>query len=262
VFPLFNDHTAAFQPPRRRPHAYLRDFKGSVRGLAVGAPVTFSGITVGEVTGIRGQFDAKAMAFTVPVTVTLDPERYGVSFLEAPPGEDAVAFAKKAMDTLVSHGLRAQLKTGSLISGALYVAVDFHPDAPPAAVDWSQNPARLPTLPGSIQGIESSLASIMKKLDQMQFKEIGDDLRKTIGDLDKTLVGARGTLTNTDRLLGSADKLLGHANQLIEPNSPLVGGLDGTLQEVSGAARSLRLLADYLERHPEAFIRGKTGEAK
>jgi paraquat-inducible protein B len=80
------------------------------------------------------------------------------------------------------------------------------------------------------------------------FQTIGVDLRKAIVELDRTLVSARGTLDN--------------ANTMVAPNSVLGEQLESTLQEVSGAARSLRLLADYLERHPEALIRGKAGGAK
>ena len=83
---------------------------------------------------------------------------------------------------------------------------------------------------------------------EIPFAEIGDDLRNTIAELDRTLVSARGALDS--------------ANTLVEPNSVLSQQLDSTLQEVSGAARSLRVLADYLERHPEALIRGKKGEPK
>ncbi len=262
VFTLFNDRTVAFKPPPRSPHTYLLVFNQSVRGLVTGAPVTLNGMTIGEVIDVRAEFNQKAVQFTVPVTITLDPQRYGVKLLEMATGENAVATAKRAMDTLVAHGLRAQLKTGSLISGALYVAIDFFPDAPPASMNWSQNPPQMPTQPGSIEGIESGLASVIKKLDQMQFKEISDDLRKTLDGLDKTLTTARGSLTNTDKLLGSADKVLGNADKLIAPDSVLVGELDSVLQEAGGAARALRVLADYLERHPEALIRGKTGEAK
>ena len=89
----------------------------------------------------------------------------------------------------------------------------------------------------------------------MPFQQIGDDLRKAIADLDQTLVSARGTLV-------SARGTLDNASNLTEPNSAQVQQLDSTLQEVSRAARSLRVLADYLERHPEALIRGKKGEAK
>jgi paraquat-inducible protein B len=129
------------------------------------------------------------------------------------------------------------------------------PDAPPAKLDWTQNPVELPTMPGSIEAMETSLANILKKLDSMEFKAISDDLRKAMSEIDQTLATLRGTLTNTDKLLGTADKV-------IAPDSALIGGLDDTLQQVGGAARSLRVLADYLDRHPEALIRGKTENAK
>ena len=198
----------------------------------------------------------------MPVTIRVDPGRFGVKLLDMPTGGSSIAAHMKVMDNLALRGLRAQLRTGSLISGSLYVAVDMFPNAPPVTLDWSQTPVQLPTQPGQIEELETSLVNLMKKLEQMQFKEIGDDLRKTVGNLDKTIVDVRGTLTNTDKLLGSADKLLNTANKLIAPNSVLVGGLDGTLQEASSAARSLRVLLDYLERHPESLIRGKAGETK
>ena len=74
--------------------------------------------------------------FSVPVTISVDPQRYGVKFLNVPGNEDAAARHRKVMDILVAHGLRAHLKTGNLLTGSLYVSVDFFPDAPPATVDW------------------------------------------------------------------------------------------------------------------------------
>ena len=256
VFRLFSDREEAFKPPVRNPHTYLLVFKqSSVRGLAPGAPVELGGVTIGEVADVHPEFDTKTSEFSVLVTVGVDPTRFGVRFLGLPDGQDAVADNKKAMDTLVARGLRAQLRTGNLLSGSLYVAVDFFPEQTPAAIDWSQNPVQLPTIPGQIEAIEISIANIMKKVEQMQFKEINDDVRKAVGDLDTTLVSVRGTITN-------ADKLITNAGKLIEPNSVLVQGVDGTLDDVSRAARSLRVLADYLERHPEALVHGKAGEEK
>ena len=243
AFNLFNDRTDAFKPSAHDPQTYLLVFKQSVRGLTVGAPVELGGITIGEVTKFSPQFDAKTVDFAVPVTVCVDPERYGVKFLDAPAGEDAITTHKKVMDTLVARGLRAELKTGNLLSGSLYVAVDFFPGEPPMSLDWSQNPVQLPTKSGKIDVLEDSITSLLKNLDQ------------TVTNLDKTVASARGTLTNADNLLGSA-------NQLIEPNSVLDAELNSMLQEGGGAARALRVLADYLERHPEALIRGKTGDAK
>jgi paraquat-inducible protein B len=156
---------------------------------------------------------------------------------------------------LLAHGVRAQLRSGNLLTGALYVAFDFFPDAPPATVDWSQKPVELPTIPGELEAIEASVVRIIKKIEELPFKALGNDLLKAMSELDRTLVSARGTLD-------SGRDALDNANKLIEPNSVLGAELGNTLQEVSRAARSVRVLADYLERHPEALIRGKTGEAK
>jgi paraquat-inducible protein B len=254
-FPLFRDREDAFKLPARNPQSYRVVFKESVRGLEAGAPVEFKGIRIGEVTEVRAQFDEKTFEFSVPVTIRVDPASLGVKFIGATPEENTGAVHRRVIDALVARGARAQLQSGSLLTGALFVALDIFPDAPRASVDWSQEPPQLPTVPGEIAAIEANVVSIIKKIDQMPIKGIGDDLRKSLAGFDQTLVSARGTLGNADRTLDSADKL-------IEPNSLLGSALGETLQEVNRAARSLRVLADYLERHPEALLRGKPGEAK
>jgi paraquat-inducible protein B len=121
---------------------------------------------------------------------------------------------------------------------------------------------QLPTTPGEMETLEASVSNILSKLDKLPLKQIGDDVRKTLGDLDLTLATARGTLVNADGTLVSARTTMDSANNFIEPNSVQSQELDNTLQEVSRAARSIRVLADYLERHPDALLRGKSGEAK
>jgi len=255
VFPLYSDRAAAFKLPARDPQTFVLVFKQSVRGLAPGAPVEFRGIPVGEVVEISAQVDAKTFEFSAPVSIRLEAQRLGVKILDLAPGADLASIRKQLIDSLVSHGVRAQLRTGSLLTGSLFVAFDFFPDAPPATVDWSQKPVQLPTIPGQLEAIEASAVGIIKKLNEVQYKQIGDDLQKALVELDRTLVSARGTL---DSGRGTLD----NANKLVEPNSVLGAELGNTLQEVSRAARSVRVLADYLERHPEALIRGKTEEAK
>ena len=248
VFTLFSDRVEAFKLPARDPQTYLLVFKQSVRGLARGAPVEFKGITIGEVTDVRAQFDVKTDELSVPVTIRLDPTSFGVALVDAGPDQTSVGAHQKLVDALVARGVRAQLRTGNLLTGALFVALDVFPDAPPASVDWSQKPIQIPTIPGEMEAIEANVVSIIKKLDQLPIKAIGDDLRNSLVELDKTLGSARATLDNADTL--------------IEPSSGLGMELTGTLQDVSRAARQLGGLMDYLERHPEALIRGKTGEAK
>jgi paraquat-inducible protein B len=252
VFTLFANRTQAFNPPPRNPQTYQLVFKESVRGLTVGAPVEFRGIPIGEVADIRAQIDLKNFEFSVPVTIRLDPTRLGVRILGQTSGADLESVRRRLIDSLVAHGVRAQLSTGNLLTGAAYVSLDFFPGAPRAAVDWSQEPPQLPTTQGQFQATEATVENIIKKLDNVPFQEIGVDLKKAINQLDETLVVAQGTL-------GSARGTLENTSNLTGPNSAQVQQVGSTLQEVSRAARSVRVLADYLERHPEALIRGKGG---
>jgi paraquat-inducible protein B len=103
TFNLFEDRSDAFAPPPRDPQTYRLVFRQSVRGLTVGAPVQLGGITIGEVTEINPQLDADTMEFTVPVTVSVDPLRYGIRYLNVPVGQNLAESRRKAMDTLVSR---------------------------------------------------------------------------------------------------------------------------------------------------------------
>jgi len=255
VFTLFSNRTEAFNPPPRNPQTYQLTFKDSVRGLSTGAPVEFRGIPIGEVADVRAQIDLKSFEFSVPVTIHLDPTRLGVRMVDTSAGVDLETMRRKLIDALVAHGVRAQLKTGNLLTGAVFVSLDFFPSAPPATVDWSQEPVQLPTIPGQLEATEATVENIIKKLEKVPFPEIGVDLQKAITQLDKTLLTAQGTLVDAQGTFDNTTSLTG-------PNSSQVEQIDSTLQEVSRAARSLRVLADYLERHPEALIRGKKGEAK
>ena len=152
VFTLFSNRTQAFNPPPRNPQTYQLIFKGSVRGLTVGAPVEFRGIPIGEVSEVRAQIDLKTFEFTVPVTIHLDPTRLGVRIVDKSSGVDLQAVRRKMIDSLIAHGLRAELRTANLLTGALYVSLDFSRGATPVTVDWSQQPVQLPTTPGQLEG--------------------------------------------------------------------------------------------------------------
>jgi paraquat-inducible protein B len=255
VFTLFTSRTQAFEPAPQNPQTYQLVFNESVRGLEQGAPVEFRGIQIGIVTDVRAQFDLKTFKFSVPVTIQLDPRRLGIKILDTSSGVNLATMRTKLIDSLVAHGVRAQLRTGNLLTGALYVAFDFSPGARPVTVDWSQKPVQLPTVPGQLEATEATIEGIVKKIDRMPLEQIGDNIRKVSADLDLTLLTARGTLT-------SAQDTLTNTNTLTGPNSMEIQQLESTLREVSGAARSVRVLADYLERHPEALLRGKKGEPK
>jgi paraquat-inducible protein B len=255
VFTLYSDRTTAFKPAPQNPQTYQLIFNESVRGLTAGAPVEFRGIPIGEVVDVRAQIDLQTFQFSVPVTIHLDPRRLGVKVLGTSAGVSLETVRERLINSLVAHGVRAQLRTGNLLTGAVYVALDVFPGAAPAAVDWAQRPVQLPTIPGQLEQTEASINNIIKKLNRLPLQQIGENLQKALGDLDLTLVSARGTLS-------AAQGTLGNTTNLTAPNSAPVQQLDATLQEVSRAARSVRVLADYLERHPETLIRGKQGGPK
>jgi paraquat-inducible protein B len=201
------------------------------------------------------------------VVIRLDAKQLGVKIVDLPPGADLDVLRRQLLDSLVAHGVRAQLRTGNLLTGALFVAFDFFPDAAPVTIDWSQDPVRLPTIPGQIQAIEASVVSIIKKLDEIPYKAIGDDLQGLLKKLEAVPYKGIGTdlqkaIAEFDEVLAGARTTLDNANAMVAPDSVLGEQLGTTLEEVRRAARGLRVLADYLERHPEALIRGKTGEAK
>ena len=243
-FSLFKSRADAFKLGAVDPQTYVLVFKESVRGLTPGAPVELRGIPIGEVVAVGAEIDVGTSEFSAPVTIVLDPQSLGVKVVDFPADADREAARRQLVERLVAHGVRAQLQTGNLLTGARYVNLDFFPDAPAATLDWSQEPVQLPTAPGELEAVEASLMGIIQKIDALPIEALGADARKAMADLDRVLVSARGALDNAGGLVG--------------PDSELSADLRASLGEVSRAARSLRVLADYLERHPEALIRGKT----
>lgn len=262
VFPLFDDRATAFKPVARDPQYYTVVFGESVHGLTVGSPVEFRGIRIGEVTAVRAQFDERLARFTVPVDIRVDPFSMGVRLVGGMVEENTGAAHRRLIDGLVARGLRAQLRSASLLTGSLMIAVDVFPNAAPALVDWGTDPPLFPSVPGQIEQIEASVVNIIKKIDKMPIDGIGENLKQALVGLEQTLASARGTFGGVDRTLDGVDRTLGAVDHLLQPDSLLGTSLGTTLDEVNRAARSLRVLADYLERHPESLLRGKPGEPK
>src|SRR5262249_30117056 len=185
---------------------------------------------------------------------------------------------------LIDKGLRAQLRSGNLLTGQLYVALDFFPDAPKARGDpTAKKPPEIPTIAGTFEELQNNLANVMKKLDKLQIEEIGADTRKLIASLDETLKGVdsllqgadtlvkrvdsdlmpdlRRALDNAGRALDSAGATLNSANAVLGSESPLQSDLRQTLMEVNRTLAAIRALAASLERHRESLIRGKQASA-
>jgi len=304
VFRLYETREKIFEKTYAEKTRWLLQFDGSVRGLTVGSPVEFRGIRIGDVLDINLEYNSKERAFLIPVLVEIEPERIKVI------GERDLSDQKQMSDYLVEQGLRAQLKTGSLITGQLFVELDFHPEAPPAKIIWEGRYPQIPTIPTSMEEITTSLTQLLKKLEKLPIEQMGNDLRDTIQGAKQLVASTelQEALRALNATLGQAQIFTAALNTVIAPelksavanlndtlqrtrqlaqnfNAGVVPELNATLQEAQSslksitgsiskespiyyeltrvfkelteAARSFRLMADYLERHPDALIYGK-----
>lgn len=281
VFELFKNRESTTEKIYTRKNRWLLYFDGGVRGLQEGAPVELQGIQIGQVLDVKLEFDVEKDAFRIPVLIETEPDRI-TSTGKMPEGAEN----QRTMDFLVAKGMRAQLKTGSLITGQLLVAVDMFPEAPPAKIDWDGIYPVLPTIPTAMEEITTSLTQLLNKLEKVPIEQIGNELRDTIAgakrlmnspDLQQSATILNETLNEAQRFVAALNKnvapeldeavsnlnaALIQAQKLARSlNSNVAPQADRTLRELQSAARSIKVWAEYLERHPEALIRGK-GKSK
>ena len=307
-FTLFNDRKSALAPPRGPPLPVRLVFDGSLRGLSVGAPIDFLGIEIGSVRALSLQYDSARQRAPVLVLAELYPMRLGglraalgkpavgantntntntSASTDTSADTDSAAADRALLQRLVDNGLRAQLRTGNLLTGQLYVAMDFHPKAGPLRLSVHDGMLTLPTVPGALNELQSQVGDIVQKINALPLDEIGRGLAEALRQADTTLKqltpDTRAALAETQRTLAAAQALLAQlgpeAQQslqalrravdsaqatldrteqtLLEPGAPLQRNLAQALVEVQRAAAALRVMADTLQRNPESLLRGK-----
>jgi len=243
VFPLYESYAATKREIYVDTVAYRLYFEQSVRGLHPGAPVEMLGIQLGEVRDVKLEVDPVAKRFRNVVVVEIEPGRIGKT--------DVSSEERRAsVDWLVARGMRAQLKTGNLLTGQLLVSLDLHPEAPPATVAWEEPIPVFPTAPTQIAEITQKLTELVNKLQKLPIDRIGEDLRRT-------LATANGTLAAANAALAEAKSTLATTRDAVGPDSQIQANLQRTLYELSEAARSLGLAAEQVETEPESVIFGK-----
>jgi paraquat-inducible protein B len=267
-FDLAVDRVEAMRQPDRVVDTYLFVFRQSTRGLSIGAPVDFRGIVVGEVAAIHAELDPKTLDSRMLVVANVYPERMAARRLKTPkPGAQR---DEALIQALVDKGFRAQLRTGNLVTGQLYVALDFFPGTRRVKLDFSQSPVEIPTVPGSLEDLQQTITLIAKKLDRLPLEEIGANLNRTVQDVNRLVKRfdtevtpeARDALAEGRQTLADASRALSSIERSAAPDGRLAQELEDAVREIGRAARTMRLLADYLERNPQALILGKQENGK
>ena len=265
AFPLYGSRTAAVAKHEPMVASYVLYFTESLRGLNVGAPVTYLGLPVGEVTAIGFEYDEATDRIRPRVDIALYPARFAAYVKKSAVLEERIKSEIKrhgVIQKMVDRGIRAQLRSGSLVTGQLYVAFDRFPNAPKAKVDWTKEPPELPVMPGGLQDLENKINSVLAKIDKVPFEAIGEDLKKLLVTIDQAMKrldeevtpGLKASLEEFKRVLENTDATL------VGKDAPAQQELREALQEIARAARAIRVLTEYLERNPDALIRGKTQE--
>ena len=288
-FPLYDSFKSLTESAFVKTVPFLVHFDGSVRGLRANAPVEFRGMKVGRVADVRLVYDADRGSLAIPVVIEIEPERImitGEAAAETDASDDYAVMAE-----LVEQGLRAQLASGSLLTGELLVALDIKKNRPSASLDFDQPYPEIPSIPSDLEGLTRSVSDVVSEIGALPLQEIAADVRQLLRDVD-ALVASPSTTESVESLrlalndiraltskvdgrsgplldalletLNSADRTLDQTRSTLAATEGLVGegskvsyGLDGALVEISNAARSIRIFAEYLERHPEALLRGK-----
>jgi paraquat-inducible protein B len=259
-FTLYKNETEAMAPPDGDPHFVRMRFAQALRGLEVGAPVEFVGVNIGSVVAVDLGYEHQDRSFPVMVTAKLYPRRMGQAYealtAQGQTGSDETIAA--FVGSLVNRGLRAQPRSASLLTGKLYIALDFLPASPRVAFDSSIRPLELPTVSGTFQELEASVGRIVKKVNDLPLEQIVADLDTDLKDLHETLNELHTrALPNAEDTLSALHRTLDSADRTLNGESPLQRGLTETLSESRSTLQAVRELADYLDRHPDALLRGR-----
>ncbi len=262
----------------RKTYTAVMFFDSSVKGLNVGAPVMFKGVKVGSVVNMYLLYSPSDSSLRIPVFVELEPER--ITWATGAPRQRN---PERGMKLLIERGLRAQLQMQSFITGQLVIALDFLPEKPVKLTGIIKKYQEIPTVPTSFEELTKSIEELPIKKLFARIDHIAEgidkmvnspDIKKSVKSLSLTLRDARKLVKHMDDQVDPRTsivlKTVESLNELViktkmtldtfSEDSRLVYESNRMLKELNAAARSMQILADYLERHPESLVSGKKRE--
>lgn len=263
LFDLHQDADSAASSTFNPSLQLLLLFDQSVRGLSKNAPVEYRGITIGRVRNISFDYVPELENQKVPVLVEIDPSLLRASRL----GD--VNQATNQLADAVRKGLRATLKTGSLLTGAMYVDFDYYPDELPEELVYQGELPVVPTMNSGFAQLEVKLASILEKIDKLplenavkQFTTTAEESRAVMNELSLVAKTARETMESPEFKALPADfkKTITELEKSIVslgPDGAVQGDLLRTMDEFRAAMRSMEALSDTIKEKPNSIFFGK-----
>lgn len=251
-------------------------FEGSVKGLQIGSPVMFRGVPIGRVTDIQLWLHTKDLAAVIPVYIEIDPDK-----IDIPPGDPEPVPDGVLLKKLVEKGFKGQLQMQSFVTGQLVINFDMFPDKPTRILGFDKRYREIPTVPNTMDELQKiDLGSIVLKIETA-LDSLGEllktkELKGSLAALEKTLISVNRLSDNADKQLDplstdvretlesmrntmeSIDEAVTAYKDLAAQNKNIGYDVHKTMQELQSLSRSLRSFVDYLDRHPDSLIRGKS----
>lgn len=276
-------------PPSHGPNVtYVVRFEGAVGELKEGADVELRGFHVGTVTSVHLNYDAGTGSLSTPVQIALDPSRLGIVGVPPPANGDWRPLVDSMLKRLVAEGLRARLAQDPPLVGSRKVNLDFVTGASSPMLASDNGVPVIPSVSSAdLDEITSRADNVIKKIDRLPITETGEEVRSIAAHVNAlssspqirdSLVHIDRAVTQIDRTLqqvspqigplvtqlretaNAADQTVAAANRTLGGDAASQNDLPAAMRELTNTARSIRALADYLDRHPEALIRGRLEE--
>jgi paraquat-inducible protein B len=271
--------------------SFILFFDGSVNGLQNGSAVKFRGVPIGSVSRILLMLDRSADYVAIPVVIEIDEERVSTQV-----GQKVDLADPKILGRMIEDGLRARLEVQSLLTGLVYVELDFRPGTPVHLFPNESRYHQIPTLPSTLQEFNRTVSHVLDELSDVEFGPLITSITRTVEGIDRTvnspkideaLANVNETLESLRRLTDDVSKNVGPVAEdvravtgtvaaalkrvektllslqsLVQPESPFNYDLQHSLERLGAAADAIRNLADYLDRNPSALLRGRAAEAE
>lgn len=261
---LFDDHNSIQESMYTRHTDFLMFFNESIRGLQAGAPVEFRGIRLGTVAKVPyvmpGQFEKLGNDYRIPVLVRIEPDRFAASV-----GDNFNL--QQHLQEGRQHGLRGSLKTANLITGALYVDLDFYNNVPQfTGPDKIAGYEVIPTVAGGLNQLQQKVMSILDKVDKLPLAPMLTEATGTLRESQRTLRELQTTLDNVNKITGSpamktlpADmqqtlRDLNRSLKGLQPGSPAYNKLVGDMQRLDQVLQQLQPVLKTLNNKSNALV--------